>query len=304
MKYDFSNIKVLLIGDFMLDHYIFGSSNRMSPEAPVPVVIPKKDFYVPGGAGNVAINLSSLGANIDCIGIVGNDKSGDKLISLLNDKDINTNNIKSIDNYQTTLKKRIYSNGKQLVRLDSEEIIDWNPKKIKIDYENYDLILFSDYNKGVINSKWPNIPQMDKVIVDPKKKDMTFYKGANIITPNLNELQQITNQKIKTNDSIVEACNNLIKEFDFNYVLAKKGSGGMSIVGKNSFVKHIDAHKVENPDVTGAGDTAICALSLAYTLSNDLIESVKFANAAAALAVSKPGTAKVTIEEINNYISL
>ena len=105
MKYDFSNIKVLLIGDFMLDHYIFGSSNRMSPEAPVPVVIPEKDFYVPGGAGNVAINLSSLGANIDCIGIVGKDNSGDKLISLLNDKDINTNKIISIDDYQTTIKK-------------------------------------------------------------------------------------------------------------------------------------------------------------------------------------------------------
>ena len=111
MKSDFSDINILLVGDFMIDHYIMGTSNRISPEAPVPVVIPEKEFSIPGGAGNVAMNLSEMGANVTCVGAVGNDSWGKKLLSLLLDKDINIEKMKIIKNHPTTLKQRIYSNG-------------------------------------------------------------------------------------------------------------------------------------------------------------------------------------------------
>ena len=139
MNLDFSNSKVLLIGDFMIDHYIIGTSNRMSPEAAVPVVIPKKEYSMPGGAGNVAMNLSLLGADVTCVGIVGDDLWGKKLLSILRNEGIKTDFIEIIDKHPTTLKQRIYSNGKQVARLDTEKIIDWQ-SSYNID-KDYDITI-------------------------------------------------------------------------------------------------------------------------------------------------------------------
>ena len=302
MNLDFSDIKVLLIGDFMVDHYIIGTSNRISPEAPVPVVIPEKDYSIPGGAGNVAMNLSLLGANVMCVGCIGNDIWGEKLLSILKNEGIKTKGIELIDDHPTTLKQRIYSDGKQVARLDTEKITNWQPNSEL--QQNYDIIILSDYNKGVLNNLWFDISNLDNVIVDPKKDSFNHYRGANIITPNLNELKKASDIDIKDDKSIVNACNQLIKENNFNYIVAKKGDKGMTIVGANNFVKHIQAHSVDNPDVTGAGDTVISALSLAYAQTKDIELSAKIANAAAAIVVGKIGTATVTIEEINNYISI
>ena len=302
MNFNFSDIKVLLIGDFMIDHYIMGTSTRMSPEAPVPVVIREKDYSIPGGAGNVAMNLSSLGADVTCIGCIGNDIWGEKLLSILNNEFIKTEGIELIDDHPTTLKQRIYSDGKQVARLDTEKIINWQPNAEV--QQNYDIIILSDYNKGVLSNLWFDINNLENVIVDPKKDSFNHYRGANIITPNLNELKKASNIDIKDDKSIVDACNQLIRENNFNYIVAKKGDQGMTIIGKDNFVKHIKAHTVENPDVTGAGDTVISALSLAYAQTKDIELSAKIANAAAAIVVGKPGTATVTIDEINNYIEL
>ena len=302
MNLDFSKITVLLIGDFMIDHYIIGSSNRMSPEAPVPVVIPEKEYSIPGGAGNVAMNLKLMGADVDCLGCVGNDIWGKKLLSILKNEGIKTEGIEFIDGHPTTLKQRIYSDGKQVVRIDTEKIRNWQlTSEVQ---QNYDIIILSDYNKGVLNNLWFDINNLDNVIVDPKKASFNHYKGANIITPNLNELKKASNIDIKDDKSIIDACNQLIKENNFNYIIAKKGAQGMTIVGVNNFVEHIQAHAVQNPDVTGAGDTVISALSLAYAQTKDIELSAKIANAAAAIVVGKPGTATVTIDEINNYIEL
>ncbi|MAV64217.1 MAG: hypothetical protein CMG00_03390 [Candidatus Marinimicrobia bacterium] len=302
MNLDFSDIKVLLVGDFMIDHYIMGTSNRMSPEANVPVVIPKEEYSIPGGAGNVAMNLSAMGAHVTCLGFIGDDIWGEKLTSILKNQGINTSNLEIIENYNTTLKQRIYANGMQVARLDKEKIIDWNPNVTKrINYNNYDVIILSDYNKGILNDfKIPDtsIP----LIVDPKKDDFVNYAGSNIITPNLNELNRASNIDIKDKKSIVDACNELIKIHGFDYIVAKRGSKGMIIVGKDNFIKKINAHIVGSPDVTGAGDTVIATLALAYTITKDIEESAKIANTAAAIAVNKTGTASVTIDEINNYI--
>ncbi|MDC1145418.1 PfkB family carbohydrate kinase [Candidatus Marinimicrobia bacterium] len=301
MRLDFSDITVLLIGDFMLDHYIIGTSDRISPEAPVPVVLPKKEYSIPGGAGNVAMNLCAMGANVICIGVVGDDIWGKKLISLLNSKGINTDGIDIIKNHPTTLKQRIYSDGKQVARLDTEKIINSKFNLLSKNLSHYDVCILSDYNKGVIKNA-----DIDTniLIVDPKKDDFSLYSNANIITPNINELQKATSIKIKDDQSIIDACTELIRKYSFDYIVAKKGEKGMTLVGKNNFVRHIKAYHVENPDVTGAGDTVISALSIAYAKTNDIDFSAKMANAAAASAVSKSGTATVTIDEINNYIEL
>ena len=142
MNLDFSDIKVLLIGDFMVDHYIIGTSNRMSPEAPVPVVTPEKEYSIPGGAGNVAMNLCLMEADVTCIGCIGNDSWGKKLISILENEGINIENIEIIDNHPTTLKQRIYSDEKQVARLDTETIINWQPaSEMKHGYHDYDIII-------------------------------------------------------------------------------------------------------------------------------------------------------------------
>ena len=301
MKLDFSDITILLVGDFMIDHYVTGTSNRMSPEAPVPVVIPKEEYSIPGGAGNVAMNLRAMGANVVCLGVVGDDIWGEGLLSTLRNRDINVDNIDIINNHPTTLKQRIYSDGKQVARIDTEKILGRSFKISDYNLDDHDACIISDYNKGVI--KDINI-DTNTLIVDPKKDDFSFYKKAHIITPNLNELQRATKIKIKDDQSIINACNELIEKNNFNYIVAKKGSKGMTIVGKNNFIKHIEAHSTKNPDVTGAGDTVISALSLAYAKTKDIELSAIFANSAAAAAVNKPGTATVTIDEINNYIRL
>ena len=150
MIQDFSNLKVLLIGDFMLDHYLIGESTRKSPEAPVPVIIPKEDIYIPGGAGNVAMNLSALGVKAYCVGVVGNDEYGEKIISFLQNQGHDTSEIAIINNHQTTLKRRILSNSEQIARIDLEKKIDWHPKLNSIFLNDFDVCIISDYDKGVV----------------------------------------------------------------------------------------------------------------------------------------------------------
>lgn len=301
MNYDFSKLKVLVIGDFMIDEYIFGSSKRMSPEAPVPVLIPEKTQVLPGGAGNVVLNLHALGANVSCLGYVGNDYAGNKLKQLLNEKKINTEQLFLTD-YKTTIKKRFISNDKQVLRVDSEEIVnDWIPN-ISYDFSNYDLIILSDYNKGVLNNDWFTRINFKNIFVDPKKDNFSFYSNCSIITPNLKELEQASKKTINNDKELVDACMKILDHSNFKYIIAKKSERGMSIVGSDGLIKHIDAHTVLNADVTGAGDTVISTFSLVYSLSNDVIEAAKMANIAASMVVNKTGTATVTIEEINNYI--
>ncbi len=300
MNYNFSNIKVNLIGDFMLDHYIMGTSTRISPEAPVPVVKPIKEYYTAGGAGNVALNLKKLGANVNCYGFVGNDFYGENLINLLKNQGIGCKGIEKIDNHQTTVKQRIYSNGIQISRLDREELYHkWTPN-FDINNKN-SLLVISDYNKGIFsNVKIKNNECF--TIVDPKNEKFSCYKNAMIITPNIYELQNATKCDIHDLESIEKACKKLIMENNFKYILLKRGSKGMIIFGNNNYSFKIMGQNVESPDVTGAGDTVIAALSLAYRSSGCIETAAKFANNAAALAVSKPGTATISIDEINNYI--
>ena len=300
MNLDFSDIKVLLIGDFMIDYYLMGNSNRMSPEAPVPVVMLENEYFIPGGAGNVAMNLSKMGSKVTCMGVVGKDIYGEKLLQILNSNNVNTENVEVLENHTTTLKQRIYSNGVQIARVDNEKLLYWSPKVLeKINYTDYDIIILSDYNKGALMLPWFIKPKGINVVLDPKNKSWDhLFMHSNIITPNLNELEVLSEISISGNDSIITACNKLIEKNDFDYIVAKKGDRGITIVGKQKFIKHLEPYSVVNPDVTGAGDTVIAAFSIAYAKTQDVEFSSKFANAAAATVVGKIGTATANIKEI------
>lgn len=299
MKLNFEGLKILLIGDFMVDHYLFGSSNRFSPEAPIPVINFDRELIAPGGAGNVAMNLTSFGVDVTCVGCVGDDLWGKKLINILEENKINTKYIEINNDYQTTCKQRIYCGSKQQSRLDFEVFLsDWAPRK-KIDYFKYDLIILSDYNKGIFNRNWFS-PKNINVILDPKVYNSHIFKNSNIITPNIKELGDITNTKIEDTDSIENASRNLINQFKLNHVVVTRGDKGITIISDNEPIKNINAHKVNNPDVTGAGDTVIAALGSVYAITSDIEKAAKIANAAAALAVQNKGTFKIDVNNLKD----
>ncbi len=302
MSFNFQSIKVLVVGDLMIDNYIMGSSSRLSPEAPVPVILPTNNYSIAGGAANVAMNMSSLGAKVSCAGVLGNDPWGKKLFSILNKEGIDCKHIDRIKNFNTTLKQRIYSNNKQIARIDSEEYLKHKCSFMDKSFDNYDIVVLSDYNKGVLTTDWFKKPENTTVFLDPKKSFINFNQ-CDIITPNLNELKQLSGDDITSEDDIKESCDKILKKYNLKYIIAKRGDEGITIIGKNNYVKHLKARFVKNADVTGAGDTVISSISLAFAVTNDIVKSTEFAISASALAVSKPGTATVTINEINNYIS-
>tara|TARA_B100001093_G_scaffold250265_1_gene239786 strand:+ start:4981 stop:5919 length:939 start_codon:yes stop_codon:yes gene_type:complete len=305
MNFDFSKNKVLVIGDFMLDKYTFGYSNRMSPEAPVPVVLPRDKKVVPGGAGNVVENLYKMKAKVSCLGSLGNDKDGIELKNILNTK--SSNNLFIVNNLATTVKERIYIENKQVLRIDKENIfntkISKEIKKFINTINKFDIVILSDYNKGVLNSE--TIPYIVKecnipIIVDPKKENFSVYKNATILTPNIEELNNASNMLVEDDSSVVAASKKLIENFGFKYIVTTKGDKGLTIVA-NNYVQHIKSDFIKNPDVTGAGDTVISALSLAYHATKDILLSAQFANYAAYLSVSKKGTASNSIEELRMF---
>mgnify|MGYP001196396862 FL=1 len=300
MSYHFSKIKVLLIGDLMIDHYLLCNSKRLSPEAPVPVLTPDKEYYRLGGAGNVALNMKSLNAQVTCVGYVGDDNEGKKLIHLLKKNSIDTRFVEINKKLKTTVKKRFFCEKKQIIRLDEEKKIDnWKSKYFNsIEFDDYDIVVLSDYNKGVLNNQWYKASDTKNIVIDPKKRNFELYKNANIITPNVNELQKAYGKKIVSREDSIKACKKMIRKYNFNYIIAKRGADGMIIVGKNEFVEIIEAEKISNPDVTGAGDTVISYLSLAYALTNDIVKSAKFANYAASKVVNKFGTSVLSKKEI------
>ena len=304
MDFNFNNLKVVLLGDFMLDHYIYGLSSRMSPEVDAPVIIPKKEAFLPGGAGNVAMNLMSLGAQVHCAGVVGDDEFGHQLINIFSKNRINTDLIKIDNSYQTIVKQRIFSNGVQIARLDREEVLKFkNDYLSKINFKKYDLLMISDYNKGVVSKEIELKTKPNLTIVDPKKTDFGNYNYANIITPNLFELQKATSININDRIEINNSCFDLISKNNFNNILLKKGDKGMTIYGKNNFMHDIMAHKVKNPDVTGAGDTVIATLGLVYSKTKDILYASEVANLAASIVVNKEGTATTSVREIKNLLS-
>ncbi|MCK5282719.1 MAG: D-glycero-beta-D-manno-heptose-7-phosphate kinase [Nanoarchaeota archaeon] len=311
---EFHNKNVVVIGDVMLDKYIFGKVERISPEAPVQIVTIEKEKYVPGGAANAASNVSTLNGNAYLFGIVGNDIAKNIFLDEAEAKGINTKGI-VIDGRKPTIQKtRVLAQNQQLLRIDNEnsEYID-NDANEKIfetikEIDKIDIIIISDYAKGTITKKlMENIKEYAKknsilLIIDPKPKHKLFYKGCSLITPNKKEAEEMAGILLETQKDLEKAGNKLMEEMDCN-ILITTGEKGMSIFEKNKEPLHIQTLAKEVYDVSGAGDTVIATLSLALSAGAALSDAAILANHAAGIKVGKLGTSPVTLAELEESLN-
>jgi len=317
-KYFFSSDerpKILVIGDLILDEYIWGGVSRISPEAPVPILETRSENLALGGAANVANNLVGLGCEVHLCGAIGQDEKGDKLLKTIHDRSIQTEGIFRFVHRPTTTKIRIIAHNQQILRVDKEDnrpITEETEKKL-IQYINQviptmDGVICSDYHKGILTEKvikavMRKAQKSEKaVIVDPKNSDFSLYKGATVITPNLREVASSVPIKIKDQEDLGRAAEYLLNLTKAQAILITQGKDGMSLYKSKEKLISIPTVAKEVFDVTGAGDTVISVFSMAMFVGFDYQEAAWLSNMAASVVVGKVGTAVVTLEEINEFL--
>jgi len=307
--------KILVIGDIMLDKYIWGEVFRISPEAPVPIVHVTKETYVPGGAANVANNIVSIGGEAYVCSVVGQDRSGKVLIEELEKRGIKTEAIIEDTSRPTIQKIRVMGGRQQLLRMDKENSAYINEEteqnvidKLKMLLDSMDAVVISDYAKGVVTEKlMENIRKYcfetkKPVIVDGKPVHKSWFKDLTIITPNTNEAIEMSGIVIKNDGDVTSAGKKLMEELNTN-VLITRGEKGMTLFEKSGNVTNIPTKAREVYDVSGAGDTVVSIMSLALAAKIDLVNAAHLANYAAGIVVGKLGTATVSIEELEQMIA-
>ncbi|MCE5194684.1 MAG: D-glycero-beta-D-manno-heptose-7-phosphate kinase [Nitrospiraceae bacterium] len=305
---NFRKRKVLVIGDLVLDQYIWGNVNRISPEAPVPVVDVTSENFLLGGACNVANNISSLGGHVAVVGLVGKDMAGEMMKQLLQEKRVACYLFD--DKRPTTIKARVVAHNQQVVRFDREEKskISGNTLKAIIDclrrmVPEYDAVIISDYKKGVVTPELIQEvmkaakPRNRFVAVDPKMGHFHLYKNVSLITPNIMEASNGAGIEIKDEESLIKAGRILLKKLSCKAVLLTRGEDGMSLFEKGK-VAHIPTVARQVYDVTGAGDTVIAAFALAHASGATLQQAAVIANHAAGIVVGEIGTAVTTTAKI------
>jgi D-beta-D-heptose 7-phosphate kinase/D-beta-D-heptose 1-phosphate adenosyltransferase len=302
---------IMVIGDLMLDEYIWGKVERISPEAPVPVVEVQKELFKLGGAGNVANNLLSLGAQVIINAVKGDDRSGDILMNTLNDLKISTDSIFTDHKRNTTVKTRIIAHTQQVARIDkedNEEISEALKKKIIDSYreslKRIDALIISDYGKGIVSKKLIGevvIPARQKgipVCVDPKERNFPYYKNVSVITPNIKELSFGAGIKIEGYDQITQAAQKVKSMLGCDMVLVTRGEHGMSLFEADEQPVDIPTTAKAVFDVTGAGDTVIACFTLAWASGATPREAAIIANVAAGLVVAEVGAASIPWESL------
>ena len=299
--------KILVIGDVMLDRYWMGQVNRISPEAPVPILEVYDAVDKPGGAANVAKNLSDFGMDVTLVGLTGNDEASEKLTQLLSKTNIKYKPI--IDpKVRTTMKLRVIDKNQQLMRIDHEDknlsnLVLKSLKDIESSMNLFDGIIISDYDKGMIK------PIIKKILskanklgiqtfIDPKGKDFSFYKNAFLLKPNQKEFEDIVGI-CPTKKSLVDKGEKLRKKLSLKYLLLTQGKKGMILFEENKVTSHI-AHQQDVFDVTGAGDTVISILATYVISGKSIATAVKMSNIAAGLSIKKLGSTSVSQKELNN----
>ena len=306
--------KILVIGDLMIDHYLWGSCERISPEAPVQVINVGDESMSLGGAGNVINNLNALGAQVDVISVIGNCETSGKLKALLANIKVNTKYLITQNKRITTKKTRIISSQQQVVRYDHEntdEISDESQKSILASFEklvsNYDAVLLSDYGKGVLTIELTQSliaianNKNKKVLVDPKGLDYSKYRGSYLLTPNKKEASEATKINITDDASLTKAITQLKTEYDLDVSLITLSEQGVAIYDDKLRVHPTVSREVF--DVTGAGDTVLASLGFALACGYKIDAAVEFANLAAGVVVGKIGSAIATLNEIIEYES-
>jgi rfaE bifunctional protein kinase chain/domain len=300
----FSKARLLVVGDVMLDRYWFGDTNRISPEAPVPVVQVGKIDERLGGAANVARNVAALGAKTTILGVIGDDESGRRVSELLKSSGVNSQ-LEVDAKVPTTVKLRVIARQQQLIRLDFEEAPSQAALAHKLErYEkllgNADVVILSDYGKGTLGQVALMIEQArtqkKMILVDPKGDDYAKYRGATVLTPNRSELRQVVGQWT-SEDDLTKRAQDLRKSLDLEALLLTRSEEGMSLFTELG-VSHVKAQAREVFDVSGAGDTVIATLAVALAAGWPLERAMDLANRAGGIVVGKLGTATVTSEEL------
>lgn len=312
---DFAGKKILILGDLLLDEYIWGDTDRISPEAPVPVVNIRSREIRPGGAANVAMTISALGGNPILSGIVGDDDVGDKFIKTIESCGIAKTGIFIAPGRVTPLKTRVIASNQQMLRIDNEVVspIEESVCRKLIDYlktemQNADALLISDYAKGLIGSGLL-APVIDtakslglKILVDPKPVNMHLYKGVTLISPNLKETVSFSGIKVDDRLSLKKAARILMEKISPKALLVTRGSEGLSLFTSDDSEHHLPAMTSQVYDVSGAGDTMVGTLTLAMAAGASLMDAVEIANCAAGVVVRKPGVAVVSPDELRNAL--
>lgn len=311
------SVKVLVLGDIMLDHYIWGDAERISPEAPVPVVQVHRDSYVAGGAANVAVNIARLGAQSECAGSMGRDDAAEKLISILRENDVFIDSAFRYNSIPTILKSRIIVRQQQLARIDREQSpscyrIDddesWRILQKKLDLA--DAVILSDYAKGVLSEELVQkvteyMHAKGKLVtLDPKPKRKLAYHDVDLMTPNRDESLQLAEVEWEYGKDFPaeEVCRKIWEKYAPRHLIVTMGAQGMLISKSGKIEKQIPTFAQEVFDVSGAGDTVIATLTVALAAGANIEEAAHLANYAAGVVVGKLGTATASPEEILNFI--
>ncbi len=303
---------ILVVGDLMIDHYLWGSCERISPEAPVQVVDIAKETTVLGGAGNVINNLNTLGAKVSVASVIGDDENGLELLEMLQEIDVDSSNIAKQEGRKTSKKSRVIAVSQQILRYDKEskeDITQESEQKILASLENtissYDMVILSDYGKGVLTDNLSqriiNLAKKNnvRVLVDPKGSDFSKYKGAYLLTPNKKEAILATGIEIQDKDSLHQALEKLKNKCDLAISLITLSEDGIATLDKEVEIFPTVAKEVF--DVTGAGDTVIASIAYALSAGKSIQETAAFANLAAGVVVGKIGSATVSMDEVEEY---
>ncbi len=312
----FPNTRTLVVGDIVLDHYIWGKVSRISPEAPVPVVNVTKENLLLGGAANVVNNIHSLGGIVSICGVIGHDNAGKQLLHLLRSQGITTDGLITSPDRPTTIKTRIIAHSQQVVRFDREtkEKIGKDIHRRIFDYvkqqvaEGLDALVLSDYCKGVVTKDLVKdivkLARKNNVIVsvDPKVSHFGMYNGVTILTPNVNEASIGSRVEITDQESLLTAGKLLLQRLKCRAVLITRGEQGMSLFEQGGKITHIPTVAQKVFDVTGAGDTVISALTLAMAAGSGTVDAAIISNYAAGIVVGTVGTAVVKPAELKQRI--
>ncbi|MBE9525440.1 MAG: bifunctional D-glycero-beta-D-manno-heptose-7-phosphate kinase/D-glycero-beta-D-manno-heptose 1-phosphate adenylyltransferase HldE [Proteobacteria bacterium] len=307
---DFSQAKILVVGDLMLDRYWHGPTSRISPEAPVPVVKIEESEERAGGAGNVALNIAALNGLPSLVGITGQDEAAQILKNQLTPHGVDCQFVE-LAGCTTITKLRVLSRHQQLIRLDFEDAFSQNKEPIESTklllnvftekMPQHEVILFSDYQKGTL-AQLPELIRLaraenKKIIIDPKGSDFSIYRGATLLTPNLSELEVIVGT-CQSDEQLVEKAEKLRQELELDALLVTRSEKGMTLLQAGKTAVHLPTRARDVYDVTGAGDTVIATLAASIAAGMNMVDAVKLANLAASVVVGKVGTATVTVHEL------
>lgn len=301
----FKAVRVLVVGDVMLDRYWHGDASRISPEAPVPVLHVTQTQERPGGAGNVALNLRALGCQVTLVSIVGFDAAAQTLESQLQTAGVNCQFHRLAD-FPTITKLRVLGRHQQLVRLDFESALDSLKAEnlipeVRAQLRNTDVVVLSDYGKGTLHHAQAFIAAANAngipILVDPKSQDFSLYQGATLVTPNQKEFEAVVG-RFANEEELATKGYGLMRSYDIQSVLVTRSENGMTLLREGYKPLHLPTHAREVYDVTGAGDTVIAVLAACIAAGEALEKAATLANIAAGLAVQKLGAVPISIEEL------